>query len=181
MRDKPWQTTRSRVSPDSEVKSIMRSNTSRPRTPLKGRPMYSPSKSACTSTHLGCSCFVNVKWMFLFVASSQASSRPSSRCSSRAQSVGSDISELSDTADVFTTVEHDTRTAGGRRTTTVTYKTHQTQYRTANMPATASERAALISRGSKRGTPSKLPTPQKSSGIPRAGASTPRSGRSTPR
>ena len=51
MYDKPWiQGPRSRVSPDTEVHNIMKTNGARPKTPLKGsqftRPYaYSPGKT----------------------------------------------------------------------------------------------------------------------------------------
>ena len=41
--DKPWmQSPRSRVSPDTEVRNIMKTNGSRPKTPLKGSQFTRP-------------------------------------------------------------------------------------------------------------------------------------------
>lgn len=123
--------------------------------------------------------------LIIFTASSQASSRPSSRASSRAQSIGSDISELSDTADVFTTMQTETTRAGGRTTTTVSYKTHQTK--THSVPSSTTSRSYGSSGvGGRsvtgRSTTSRLPQPTTRRGA--SGTSTPatpRSGTETPK
>jgi len=95
-------------------------------------------------------------------APSHGSSRPSSRAS-----VSSDVSELSDTgpqsptADVQTTSRVDTRSVGGRTTTTVTYQTQVAQTRTLT--------AARASPATSRVSPatSRLPKPSTPSAVSR--------------
>jgi dystonin len=112
--------------PDSEVKQIMTRTT--PLSAARGGARASRSTGHLHEVGSPCS-----------PALSHGSSRPSSRAS-----VSSDVSEQSDTAmprspapDVHMSVRSDTKTAGGRTTTTVTYQTQLQQTRTLTTPTAA--------------------------------------------
>ncbi|KAH3698995.1 hypothetical protein DPMN_073941 [Dreissena polymorpha] len=108
----PWRTNMARPGPDGEVQNILSTPKSRLHRPdlFSPRTLYSPGTPASRS-------------------SSRAStgSRPFSP-------TGSETSEISE-PEVFTTVQSETRTVGGRNETTRTYQTHVMQTRTVPGPS----------------------------------------------
>lgn len=118
---------------------------------LRNTLFWTKNKNSC-KLQLFYSIYVLVinHWV-VFCPSPASTSRPSSRASSRSSRppsiAGSDVSETSE-PDVFTTMKTETRTVGGRPTTTVTYQTHQTQLRTLTVPPSATARTT---------TPTKIP------------------------
>ncbi|KAK2194143.1 hypothetical protein NP493_2g13212 [Ridgeia piscesae] len=126
------------MSPDTEVKQIMTPRS----TGIGARPRTSATQE---------------------LQSPASTSRPSSRASSRSSRppsvAGSDVSETSE-PEVFTTMKTETRTVGGRPTTTVTYQTHQTQLRTLTVPTSASGRTTTPTKIPRTSTPRKPKMPK---------------------
>lgn len=124
------------VHPDSEVRQIL-----------------SPRTTVSKGHHRGSTGHLRDTTSPASPAPSHGSSRPSSRAS-----VSSDVSESSDvgpqspTIEVQTTSRTDTKSAGGRTTTTVTYQTQVAQTRTVTTP-TAARASPSTSRLPKSTTP----------------------------